>query len=133
MYRAAAEKTAAAAETGGKPVPFAAPQPPPPQQPPPASPSPPAPPKPDTAERSDTIAIEYVDVGTRAKFTASADGLQPLSFQWMKDGRPIPAATQALLTLEKVSAVDAGVYSCVVANPAGSQASPPFRLIVRTP
>jgi hypothetical protein len=93
----------------------------------------PAPPKPETAEPQNNVAIEYAEAGTKFTLAASADGSPPLLFQWRKDGQPVAGAIHATLTVEKVSAADAGVYVCIVTNAAGAQASQPVKLIVRTP
>lgn len=47
-------------------------------------------------------------------------GSAPLSFQWAKNGVPIPGATQATLDLPSVQAGDAGVYSITVTNDLGA-------------
>jgi hypothetical protein len=83
------------------------------------------------AAPKDGIPIENAVAGTTVKFMASADGKPPLTFEWKKDGQPIPGATHALLTLQKVSEADAGVYLCLVTNAAGSKPSPPFRLVIK--
>ena len=96
---------------------------------PPPPPVPQAPPAP--APPADNPAIEYVELGTTLKLAASADGTPPLQFQWRRDGQPIAGATQALLTIANVKASDAGVYVCSVSNAAGSQTSPPVKVVVR--
>ena len=106
---------------GGELVAFAAPIPAP------------ASPKPETAGPQNNVAIEYAEPGAKLTLAASADGSPPLSFQWRKDGQPVAGAIHALLTFEKVSAADAGVYVCIVTNAGGSQESQPVKLIVRTP
>ncbi len=50
-------------------------------------------------------------------------GTSPFAFQWLRNGQPIPGKTEAVLALSNVQAGDAGSYSCVVSNVAGSAAS----------
>jgi hypothetical protein len=51
-------------------------------------------------------------------FTALADGTDPLSFQWRKDGTPIPGATNTTLTLNDLALSDAATYTLRVTNSA---------------
>ncbi len=61
-----------------------------------------------------------VDAGNTATFAVGANGSGPLSFQWRKDGVAIAGATSAALTFASVIPADAGAYSVVVTNSAGS-------------
>ena len=88
---------------------------------------------PGTPSAKDGPIIEHADAGTTVTFGASADGTPPFFYTWMKDGQPMPGATQKLLKLENVTTANDGVYVCIVANASGKQMSPPIKLIVRTP
>jgi hypothetical protein len=109
---------------------------PPRPEPVPAVPATPAPPpaksNPITAPLKD-LETEYAEAGKSVKFAVSADGTPPLSFQWRRKGVPIAGATAAFLEIEKVSVEHAGNYDCIVTNSAGSAASQPFNLVVRSP
>lgn len=59
-----------------------------------------------------------------------ARGTAPLSYQWFKDGAPIPGANGATLTLASLSAADAGDYSLDAGNACGSVSSPAHTLTV---
>ena len=59
-------------------------------------------------------------VGTTASFSVSATGSTPLRYQWRKDGANILNATNATLSLSNVQLSNAGVYSVLVTNVAGS-------------
>jgi hypothetical protein len=48
-------------------------------------------------------------------------GTGPFSYQWLKDGAPIPGATSPTFTLDPVLAMDAGDYSVEIANPKGAK------------
>ncbi|XP_037555304.2 titin [Dermacentor silvarum] len=61
----------------------------------------------------------------------ASQGAQPLHFEWLKDGRPLPAqghkaiskmvtATVSVLTVLDVGAEDVGNYTCTATNAAGS-------------
>ena len=75
-------------------------------------------------------------VGSPATFNVSASGTAPLSYQWQKDSVPlsdngfISGSTTSNLTLNAVSAIDAGSYSVVITNVAGSVTSSNASLVV---
>lgn len=67
--------------------------------------------------------------GGSGTFAVVASGTA-LSYQWAKDGKEIPGATQAALKLTGVKAADAGTYVVTVSNSAGSVTSAPASLVV---
>lgn len=73
--------------------------------------------------------------GTNFSFTVTADGTQPFTYQWSKDGVAIAGATLKDLVLDNVQPVNAGTYSCVVKNSAGQDVAPGavFTLLVVKP
>lgn len=64
-----------------------------------------------------------VSEGNPASFTVTASGSQPLSYQWRKNTVNIGGATSSTYTIPAVSPGDAGNYSVVVTNSAGSATS----------
>ncbi|HRE80570.1 MAG TPA: immunoglobulin domain-containing protein, partial [Opitutaceae bacterium] len=72
-----------------------------------------------TAPVSQTVAL-----GTDVTLSVTVNGSAPFSYQWRKDGNPLPFATSNPLTLTSVQAADAGAYSVVVSNVAGAITSP---------
>ncbi|HWW75237.1 MAG TPA: immunoglobulin domain-containing protein, partial [Pyrinomonadaceae bacterium] len=68
-------------------------------------------------------ASQTVVTGGSALFNVIATGTAPLSYQWYKDGSLISGATSATLSLSNVQSGDAGGYSVVVSNPAGTATS----------
>jgi pectate lyase/pectin methylesterase-like acyl-CoA thioesterase len=74
-----------------------------------------------------------VVAGAQAQFTVTAEGSSPLSFQWRKDGAAIPGAINATYSITSATANDAGSYSVIVTNAAGSATSDPATLTVITP
>jgi alpha-tubulin suppressor-like RCC1 family protein len=61
--------------------------------------------------------------GATATFAVAATGSGPLAFQWQRNGADLPGATAPVLTFTNVSGAEAGNYSVVVSNAAGSVAS----------
>jgi hypothetical protein len=57
-----------------------------------------------------------VKVGKKVTMFATADGAQPFSYRWEKDGQPIANATGATIVLDRVQLSDSGVYTCTVSN-----------------
>jgi pectate lyase/pectin methylesterase-like acyl-CoA thioesterase len=70
--------------------------------------------------------------GDTVTFSVTARGTPPPSYQWLKDGAPIPGATAPSLALTDVQLASSGSYSVVVANTFGSVASAPATLTVFT-
>ena len=72
-------------------------------------------------------------VGDRIYFKVAATGTEPLSYQWSKDGVPIPGATNLTLILEPGVLSDEGSYTCEVSNSCNSVVSSPSVLDFRLP
>src|SRR6266545_3065948 len=74
-------------------------------------------------------ASQSVDAGTTVRFKVSATGTPPLSYQWqlngvgLTNGGSARGATTASLTLANVEPAQAGNYTVVVTNAAGSVTS----------
>ena len=64
-----------------------------------------------------------VTVGSAASFSIVASGTAPFSYQWRKDGVAISGATSSTYTIGSTSTSDAGSYTVVVTNGAGSATS----------
>ncbi len=62
-------------------------------------------------------------VGTNVTFYVTLTGSAPFSFQWNKDGSPIPDATNSTLALNKLQLAQSGDYTVNVANQIGSVTS----------
>ena len=62
--------------------------------------------------------------GGSATLTVIANGTGPFSYQWRLNGTNVAGATSDTLTLTNVSALQAGHYTVVVSNAAGSVTSP---------
>ncbi len=66
---------------------------------------------------------QTVNVGANVTFTVAASGSPTPTLQWRKNGAAIPGATANTFTLASVQATDAGDYSAVATNSAGSATS----------
>jgi len=77
-------------------------------------------------------ANKTVRAGQTAKFTVTATGTTPLSYQWKKNGVNITGATQASYTTPPTTLADNGsLFAVVVSNVAGSVTSNNAILTVR--
>ena len=61
--------------------------------------------------------------GTNAVFTVLAQGTGPITYHWRKDATPSALSSSATLTVSNLTANDAGAYSVIVSNSAGTQTS----------
>ena len=75
-------------------------------------------------------ATQTIAVGANVTLGVGATGSPPPTFQWRKDGVAITSATSATLALTAVQPANAGVYTVVVSNSAGSVTSNPATLTV---
>jgi hypothetical protein len=73
---------------------------------------------------------QAVAVGDTVTFAVTADGAQPFTYQWTKNGTDIPGASGATLTLGSVALGDAGAYAVRVSNFAGTATSAAATLAV---
>jgi len=72
-------------------------------------------------------------VGTTANFTVTASGTAPLSYQWRFNGAPISGAIASNYALPNLQTSNAGTYSVVVTNSAGTATSSNAVLTVLVP
>ncbi|MBM3836076.1 MAG: hypothetical protein FJ403_22995 [Verrucomicrobia bacterium] len=64
-----------------------------------------------------------VTEGQPFQFSVSATGTAPLSYQWRLNNRPIAGATSASYLSPSAKLTDAGTYTVLVSNPAGTVTS----------
>ena len=76
---------------------------------------------------------QNVNAGQSASFTVSATGTEPLAYQWRRNGTNISSATATSYTRGNAQPADAGSYSVVVTNVAGSVTSSYALLTVNVP
>ncbi|HUG12815.1 MAG TPA: immunoglobulin domain-containing protein, partial [Opitutaceae bacterium] len=72
-----------------------------------------------TTQPSPVSAIE----GGNATFNVSASGTSPFTYQWRKDGVAISGATGSSFSITSATLANAGTYTVVVSNSAGSATS----------
>ncbi len=73
---------------------------------------------------------QAVPAGGSASFSVSVTGTSPLRYQWIQNGTNVAGATNSALNLPNVQLSDAGTYSVIVTNPAGSVVSSNANLTV---
>ncbi len=87
-----------------------------------------------TTTTSDAATLEVIDppiilsqpsgasvcIGADVSLCIEASGYQPLTYQWFKDGVPIPGADQSCLVFAGLTQQDVGTYTVVVTDPCGS-------------
>lgn len=72
-------------------------------------------------------------LGSTVTISVVASGTAPLSYQWSKDGVALAGFTGPAFTDPALDLTDAGAYTCVVTNGAGSVTSAAAILTVVTP
>ena len=74
-----------------------------------------------------------IQVGSNATFSLSVSGAAPLSYQWLRNGIPLPTANSSSLSFTATNRAAAGSYAVVVTNAYGSITSSPALLRVLVP
>ncbi|HUA66080.1 MAG TPA: immunoglobulin domain-containing protein, partial [Alphaproteobacteria bacterium] len=72
-------------------------------------------------------------LGSTVTFTVTAAGTSPLNYQWLQNGSPLFGANSNTLTLTNLADSDAGTYTVIVTNSAGSVTSTPALLVTVSP
>jgi hypothetical protein len=75
---------------------------------------------------------QTVTLGGSVSFAVAATGVGPFSYQWRKNGAPIPGATAATLSISSVLVSDGAEYTVTVTNPGGNATSQPATLTLNT-
>ncbi len=73
---------------------------------------------------------QSVCIGDPVVLEVQAQGSSPRSYQWRRNGTPIPGATARVYTIAAAAPGNAGSYTCTVTNPCGSATSAPAVLQV---
>lgn len=76
---------------------------------------------------------QEVCVGDSAALYVGTAGNGTVSFQWYKDGYPVPGANSAILSLADVDASDQGTYTALLSHPCGAKWSQTATITVRQP
>jgi hypothetical protein len=72
---------------------------------------------------STPLANQSAGIGASVTLQAAVGGTAPFSYQWRKDGVAIPGATNATCAIACAEPADAGSYTVVITNAAGSVTS----------
>lgn len=75
-------------------------------------------------------AVSIVATDSIVTWVADAIGTPAPTFQWLKNGIPVPGATNATFRIERASIADVGLYTAVASNSAGSTVSNTALLVV---
>ena len=67
--------------------------------------------------------MEIAVVGGTVTFNCSAQGGPDNTYQWQNDGEDLINETDTTLTLNNISAMNGGNYTCVVSNAAGNDSA----------
>ena len=78
-------------------------------------------------------AATTLNAGDTLSLTALASGDPAPTYQWRKDGTAIDGATGSSLTIAKATAADAGAYTVVATNSAGSATSASATVTIHVP
>lgn len=76
---------------------------------------------------------QTVNSGATVTFSVTAVGTAPLSYRWQFNGMEVAGATDPALELKTVKASNAGTYTVVVSNAAGSVTSTAATLVINVP
>jgi hypothetical protein len=66
---------------------------------------------------------QELPTGASIRLHARAVGQQPMTYQWLRNGQPVPGATSPTLVLDRQGGSQPGVYRLVASNALGSEAS----------
>src|SRR5262249_12238875 len=79
------------------------------------------------------VARQTISVGESVSFTVTITGSPAPALQWRRNGVDLAGATSSLLVLDNVQSSEAGPYSVVATNPAGTVTSRDAVLEVDSP
>ena len=74
-----------------------------------------------------------LDPGDPVGMLVVAGGSAPFSYQWFRNGVPLPGETNDLYVILAADSSSQGLYHAVVSNPVGSQTSQPAQILVALP
>jgi hypothetical protein len=78
---------------------------------------------PPQAQMLTSPSAQQLLAGTRLSVSGAACGQQPITLQWLKDGAPVPGATNAVLQINPVAVSDSGNYTLRASNSLATTAS----------
>lgn len=72
-----------------------------------------------------------VIVGSRVQLSVQAFGREPLTFEWRRDGQPLPGATHSTLDIGGLDSARTALYQVVVSSPDGATTSEEITVTAR--
>jgi len=78
-------------------------------------------------------ATQAVATGSVLNLSVIASGTDPITYQWQLNGNNISGATASALLITSANAANAGVYTCIITNSAGTVTTSPSTLVVSNP
>lgn len=76
------------------------------------------------------VASTSVLPGRKVVFISSVEGAAPFTYVWYKDGVVLPNENQSTLTIDSVSAANAGTYKVRISNAAGFMESNEIAIVI---
>lgn len=76
---------------------------------------------------------QTAEANNTATFSVRVEGSEPITFQWRKDGQPIPGANASTLRIPAAQSADAGSYTVQIGNAAGNILSATANLRLNPP
>jgi hypothetical protein len=73
---------------------------------------------------------QQVAIGDTVSLSGSAKGSAPLTYQWLKNGKPVANATNLTLSFTNVTAAVSGIYTLSVSNAVGVAVTDPASVCV---
>jgi subtilisin family serine protease len=75
---------------------------------------------------------QTVYAGASVNLGVRVSGSEPMSFEWHRNGQPLPGRTSSSLTLANIQSSDTGDYTVTVSNAFGSATSEPAHLALHS-
>jgi hypothetical protein len=75
---------------------------------------------------------QTISVGSSFSLSVSAQGAQPLAYEWKKNSVVLPSFTSSILSIQSAQQSDEGIYSVAISNSVGSVVSTQVPVIINS-